>query len=126
MAEDQFLEDVESLSREIVATLSPERRVDYIIAKRHAEEEKRAREYRQAAEAKKVAAQKEQRRVEAEERFGQQIRARFFANNPHASESDFVRLWPRLRDEGMLRGGDASVEAERREIERRTNKRYDI
>jgi len=50
----------------------------------------------------------------------------FFASNPHATEADFVRLWPRLRDDAMLQAGkDVGADAERREVERQ-HPRYNI
>lgn len=44
----------------------------------------------------------EQRRRETAERREAEIRARFFAGNPGASESDFLRLAPHLRDQAMM------------------------
>lgn len=95
---DQFLDDVKELAHSIVAGLSVEQQIAYADEERaEARAAERRRISREAAE-QRLAKQKEARRAEAEFAFGQEIRNRFFAKNPHATEADFTRLWPKLRD----------------------------
>lgn len=109
---DKFLDDVKTMAHEIVAGLPVESQVAYHESELAADRAAQQRERNRHALQQKQVAQNESKRLEAEQRFGQGIRTRFFASNPHATEADFARLWPRLRDEAMLRLDQASANGE--------------
>jgi hypothetical protein len=113
---DKFDEDIAKLVRDTVAGLSPEQAIEYRRSKAASDAEDRQRALNREAAAKRQAARVEAARVEAEHEFGQAIRDRFFKANAHATQTDFARLWPKLRDAAMLEAGDASAES--REVER--------
>lgn len=111
---DKFLEDVKKMGREIVAGLSPESQIAYADSERHAELATQQRQRNREAEARRQATTAENLRAERERAFGQAIRNKFFESNPHATQADFERLWPKLRDEAMMRAmdqPDSGVEA---------------
>lgn len=107
-------DEVKELAHNIVAGWSPQAQIAYRdseIASARAAEQRRIN--REAAERKQVE-QQEARRLEAAERFGQEVRADFFRRNPQCTQADFERLWPKLRDEALLRSNQgANMEVER-------------
>lgn len=120
---DKLLEDVRKLTDEIASTLSPHRQVEHLDGRAAAINAAEQRRVKREAEERKQTASAETLRAEREFAVGQGIRNKFFAANPHATEADFARLWPKLRDEAMVRAMDqpgVSVEADRQ------NPRYNV
>ena len=87
------------------------------LAANKAEDDRLRAEHERKREAVERAyeASREAERKEAAEAWKAEIRIRFFAVNPHATEEDFERVWPRLSDDalvaGMTASGDAEVDA---------------
>ena len=71
------------------------------------------REAKQAAEAKARADAREAERAAAMDALKTQARASFFAANREAGEDDFERLWPRLRDDELVRRTAEARDADR-------------
>ncbi len=82
--------------------------------------EKRERDTRRAAAAKQKSGREEAVRVEAEAQLKAELREEFLAANAAATEQDFERLYPELRDRRMLERRAGVIAATRR------NSRYNI
>ncbi len=74
------------------------------------------REAREAEEAKTRAAAREAERKAAEASVKAEARARFAVANPTATDEDFERLWPQLRDRQMVDRMHANADADRAEL----------
>jgi hypothetical protein len=61
-------------------------------------------------------ARAERRRAEAEAQLKERLRAAFFQGNPMASPADFDKLYPRLREEHMVREAREAPEREKRAL----------
>lgn len=79
--------------------------------KSDAENEKLLAKHR-ADRARELAAEAEQRRKENAGRFEQSLRERFFAGNPFASESDFQKVLPKMRESMMLKNAETQETTE--------------
>jgi hypothetical protein len=106
LTDDQFVENVKRLAHDIMTTLSPEQQLSYHDSEQASARAAEQRRINREASERKQREVVEQRRLEREFAVGQGIRNRFFAANPHATESDFQRLWVKLRDEAMLKAMD--------------------
>ena len=92
----------------------PETQQFFADIRRANERARRAKEERDAslrAELAKTAARlAEERRRAATSRLDRDLRAAFFTANPAATEEDFERLWPQIRDDHMRAAAAAGAE----------------
>ena len=75
--------------------------------------EKLAAKFRAERE-RELAAEAEARRKQAAAQFEQDLRAQFFAGNEFASESDFQKVLPRMKEEAMLANARSQTDSEGR------------
>ena len=119
---DPLMKQIRERAREIAeSSLSPERLLDFMLAQQRIDADAARRtEWRRQQELK-AQQQVETLRAERAHAQGVGIRRKFFERNPFATEADFARLWPTLRDSAMLKNMDdkpadnAAVEAQARD-----------
>lgn len=109
--EQRKLEEVRKLEQKALA--KGRLRAGNILDKAHAAREKKlagAEAQRQAA-----AQQREEAARKSDEALKAKLRRRFFEQNKNATEADFLRLFPQLRDRAMLESTEAANKIAARE-----------
>ena len=93
------------------AKLQAAERAAFEKEKSDAENEKLLAKHRDERE-RELAAEAEQRRKENAARFEQSLRERFFAGNEFASEADFQKVLPKMRESVMLKNAETQETTE--------------